>query len=177
MIDEKFDEKFNYIIKDTLAKLKITDLYPYTEKDLNTIKKFENLIETKKIDKCKAISDEFSKYSINYSQFGNFSDVQPNKENLKEYEETKQKFEECLKPFDKMQESISINKKLIEQMTSNTLEKCVDNVKLNTKAGNLNEIQARGKLEFCYTHFLVDKNSNSLILNNIFEPLSKMYLN
>ena len=175
MKDQKFEEKFNYLIKEAEKKLKITDTNPLKEDDLIKIDTTLNYLEKKKSEKCKKEIEELFKHSSNFTNLDKLNIAYAEKGQQKEFDEAKNKLEDCLKPINFITKNFKEHISLFENIIQGSYDLCLNNIKDDIKKGKANEQIARNRIDACYNYFLKSKNSSSKIIEPVIESLMEKY--
>jgi hypothetical protein len=93
----------------------------------------------------------------------------------KEFDEAKNKLEDCLKPINFITKNFKEHISLFENIIQGSYDLCLDNIKDDIKKGKANEQIARNRIDACYNYFLKSKNSSSKIIEPVIESLMEKY--
>lgn len=175
MKDQKIEEKLNYLLKEAEKKLNITDTNSLSANDLLKVENTINYLENKKAEKCKKEIEEFTKHSSNFSKLENFEIAYAEKGQQKEFEESKLKLEECLKPINLITKSLNEQISYFDNIVQGSFDLCLNNIKDDIKKGKANEQIARSRIDACFSYLVRSKNSSSKMIEPIIESVIEKY--
>lgn len=175
MKEKKFEDKFNYLMREAQNKLNIQDFSAFNKTDLIAINDTFNHLESQKSLACNEEIVNLSKYSSNFTRLDQLENAYAEKGKQKEFEQAKNKLSECLTPYNLIGKSFKTNVTVFESITIGAFQLCLNNIKDLIKEGKYNEAQSRANIETCFRYLNRNKNSNSKTLQAIIESVKQKY--
>lgn len=173
--DIKFEEKFNYLLKEAANKFNIKNMDPIKSEDLFKIEDSFKLIENRKEKQCKKEIEELSSYSSNFSSLEKLNNAYAEKGLQKEFDQAKINLEECFKPINDFSRNFKEHIEIIENLISGSFDLCLNNIKKNIKNGKANEQIARHEIDLCYKHFDMSKQTSSKLIDTYVNSIKNKY--
>jgi len=175
MKEQKFEERFNYLLREVEKKMNIDDTNSYNSNDQMRIDNTINFLENKKSEKCKLEIEQLKKHSSNFYKLDNLENSYAEKGHQKEFEESKIKLEQCLKPMNTINNNFKDNINFYDNIIQGSFDICLKSIKDEIKNGKINENISRAKIETCYNYFIRNKTATSKILGNIIDSVIQKY--
>jgi len=122
--------------------------------------------------KCQSEIRELEQHSSNFFKLENLENMHSEKGHNREFEISKKKLVECLKPISLLNHNFKENIHIYENIIQGSFDICLKSIKDDIKLGKINEQISRAQIETCYNYLLRNKNSSSRMIKEIIESIS-----
>ncbi len=175
MKTQKFEEKFNYLLKEAETKLNIQNTSSLSANDLTKVDNTIKYLNSKKTEKCKTEIEHLTKHSSNFSKLENLEFAYAEKGQQKEFDEAKLKLEDCVKPINTLTESFKEHIGYFDNIIQGSFDLCLNNVKDHIKNGKADELISRSRIDDCYKYLVRSRKSSSEIIESLIEGAQEKY--